>query len=332
MKDTYSSTSSLKGIAILAVLMNHYLNLNVTGDSRGFANLWVAIFFIVSGYGISHSLNRLFGDNSYTVRKILVFYYGRATRIFPLFIFALIVESLIRSNGSTVLMIPGIHYSGHYWFIPSLFQCYIFAPVIYFFMRKSRILTVCASIVLFMVITYFVKENFLPESIMRILKILRSDYRGLLFLNVFIFSLSMCLPAYLNNWKNVGLCEKKILLFIMFLFVFLGMISTKYNDSIPYVYMILNESIYALVLLFIISIYMISNTISFKIFYFIGEISYSIYLFHMSVYLSVDKIFGYGMNSLSEFMLTLVFLSLFFVACIYIKGFAKISKTFNQNN
>ena len=110
----------------------------------------------------------------------------------------------------------------------------------------------------------------------------------------------------------------------MFLFVFLGMISTKYNDSIPYVYMILNESIYALVLLFIITAYMISNTISFKIFSFIGEISYSIYLFHMSVYLSVDKIFGYGMNSLSEFMLTLVFMSLFFVACSYIKGVAKI--------
>ena len=71
MKDTLSVTNTLRGIGILVVLVNHYLTLNITGDNRGFAQLWIAVFFIVSGYGINYSLSRSsFKDGIFTFQKV----------------------------------------------------------------------------------------------------------------------------------------------------------------------------------------------------------------------------------------------------------------------
>ncbi len=319
MNNTILSTNSLKGIGILAVLINHYLNMNISGDSVGFANVVIGIFFIVSGYGIFYSLDRSFKESPLTVWKVLNFYYGRAARIFPLFFCALIIESLIRSNGTDFFMIPGIDYSGHYWFVPAIFQCYIFAPAIYFCMRKNRIVTICIALIVFIAITYVSIGNYIPESIAALLKMLRADYRGLLFFNVLIFSLSMCLPFYINNWGEVSVVEKKFLLGIVLLFVLLAMIGTKYQNDLPFLFKILNDSIYAMVLLYFVIIFMIANSISFKWLSFLGKISYSIYLFHMSVYLTIDKCFEYKMDSLMEFLFFLLFISFFFGACIYIE-------------
>jgi peptidoglycan/LPS O-acetylase OafA/YrhL len=57
--NTRDATNSLKGFAILIVLANHFLNQYVDPNNfSGLANATLSIFFIVSGYGIAHSLEQ----------------------------------------------------------------------------------------------------------------------------------------------------------------------------------------------------------------------------------------------------------------------------------
>jgi len=324
MKNTFTATDTLRGVAILAVLVNHYLNMNVSGDYVGFASLWISIFFIVSGYGIQYSLTSSFKDSSPILKKIFLFYYNRATRILPLFIFALAGESLLRSNGRTIFMIPGIHYSGHYWFVLSILQCYIFAPFVYLSIKKNRLLTVYSIFVIFLVLTFLFRKNVFPSSIVNIMDILHSDYRNIYFFNILIYSLSMCLPSYIERWKEVDILEKKMLIFIAICFVLLGMISSKYSYSLQYIDDIMQHSFYPIVLLFFLTVFVIVNRISIRIFSFLGEISYPIYLFHGILYVWIDKHYGYGLNSLIELLVTLLFLLVpFLVVCFLIEKASK---------
>ena len=83
MANTVKTTNTLKGIAITSVLINHYLNNYVQGDSSGFANLWISVFFILSGYGLFHSFSQ-HKIESFTKKNLKTFYINRFLRIFPL--------------------------------------------------------------------------------------------------------------------------------------------------------------------------------------------------------------------------------------------------------
>lgn len=328
MKNTFTATNTLRGMAILAVSINHYLNLNISGDYVGFASLWIAIFFIVSGYGIHYSLTSSFNDSppplSLILKKTFLFYYNRAIRVLPLFFIALVGESLLRSDGRTIFMIPGIHYGGHYWFVLSILQCYIFAPFIYFSIKKNRFLTICFLFVIFSALTVLFKQNVFPPSIVNKLDILHSDYRNIYFFNIFIFSLSMCLPSYFEKWTEVAIFEKKIILLIAICFVLLGMIGAKHSYSLQYLDDIMQHSFYPIFFLFVLTIFVIVNRISVRIFSFLGGISYPIYLFHRILYAGIDKYYGYGLDSLIELLITLLlFIFPFLAACVLIERASK---------
>ena len=96
MTGTFESTNTLKGIAITAVLINHYLNRNLSGDYFGFATQWLSLFFMLSGYGIYLSLEKFSIENGkLTIKNILSFYFLRIVRIFPLFIMAYILQQIL---------------------------------------------------------------------------------------------------------------------------------------------------------------------------------------------------------------------------------------------
>lgn len=77
------TTDTLKGVGISAVLINHYLNHNVSGDMKGFAAQWIFLFFVISGYGLSHSLEKRF-STGITLKFLILYYFSRFVRIFPL--------------------------------------------------------------------------------------------------------------------------------------------------------------------------------------------------------------------------------------------------------
>ena len=77
-------TDYLKGVAILTVVLNHFLNEYATHSMGGYANGMMSIFFILSGYGVFFSLSR--DREHYSLKHMLgAFWKRRILRIFPLF-------------------------------------------------------------------------------------------------------------------------------------------------------------------------------------------------------------------------------------------------------
>jgi peptidoglycan/LPS O-acetylase OafA/YrhL len=74
--ESIKTTNTLKGFAILAVIINHFTNIFISNNYGGFANQIIAIFFFVSGYGLFNSAKREFGA-AYTIKRIFLFYYKR---------------------------------------------------------------------------------------------------------------------------------------------------------------------------------------------------------------------------------------------------------------
>ena len=134
-KSNKDASNILKGIAILTVLINHYLNRYTTFESGGFANTVVAIFFLLSGYGIFISFKKRATDTDevFSFKSIVTFYISRFARIFPLFWIALVIEALIANSFQpTLLSFLGFEAGRHYWFVSSILQCYLLTPFLIF--------------------------------------------------------------------------------------------------------------------------------------------------------------------------------------------------------
>jgi peptidoglycan/LPS O-acetylase OafA/YrhL len=170
------TTNTLKGIAISAVLINHYLNLNISGDSTGFANAWIAIFFFLSGYGLFHSLTR---HNLYNAREWFLFYYQRIVRVFPLLWIAWFIDLIVRRGNISLWTPTGIHASGHYWFIPALLQCYLVSPVIYLAIKKRPIISLFTLLGILISVNYFLLGHQAPAFITKIAKFIHANWRGI---------------------------------------------------------------------------------------------------------------------------------------------------------
>ena len=87
-------TTALKGIAILVVVSAHFAS-NFEEDFyirwlTEYAIAVIAIFFVLSGYGIFQSLERRFAAGGSTARILLRFAFDRAVRIYPLYWLALL--------------------------------------------------------------------------------------------------------------------------------------------------------------------------------------------------------------------------------------------------
>lgn len=157
--DTRNTTSYIKGVAILCVITAHY----VSNYAFDFYQQWlteyavtiISVFFVISGYGIYHSLERRFQDSQATTgRTLLRFAYDRAISLYPLYWGALTLIGLLNLLGlmpafgnydnyfphdlNTVLMwlgIPVIRFFA-FWFVTSIIQCWYVAPLLYFVLRR----------------------------------------------------------------------------------------------------------------------------------------------------------------------------------------------------
>ncbi|MBN1571770.1 MAG: acyltransferase family protein [Deltaproteobacteria bacterium] len=104
-------TNWLKGIALFNVIFLHYIGKFVTVKGWSFGML--TFFFVMSGYGIYHSLKK---NNN-----IIRFYFNRALRIYPLYWIALAIYSLIKGkifSFGVIFAVPFFIVAPmHLWFI-----------------------------------------------------------------------------------------------------------------------------------------------------------------------------------------------------------------------
>lgn len=321
------TTDTLKGIAITAVLTNHYLNLNVSGDQSGFANAWIAIFFILSGYGIFYSLYRQFDDRLEDIfsLKIFRFYYQRLIRIFPLLWGAWLLQLImVQSDDLSIWTLFGIHGTGHYWFLPALIQCYLLAPFIYFGVKRNLVILLIILICGFFLLNIFLFSNQAPEIIKKIFQFANTRWRDIYFFHIILFLLGMLITKYLKPKAIVtqkGFNGKKVLYDTFFwCFVFatlILMVILKIYSSTNHLVMIA-FNVFPLLLIASLCIFSLICMVENKLFSFLGKISYPIYLFHMTFYLLLGNLGEFQVNSIKEFLLFVVLFPFFIFSCKYI--------------
>ena len=318
MKDTFGSTNSLKGFAICAVLINHYLNLNIKGHYLWFASLFVSLFFIVSGYGIYCSLDRSGIANKLRFKNLLHFYFNRLIRIYPLFIIAYLIQCLILGTPILSWALWGIHAPGHFWFIPAIIQCSLLAPLLFILIKRYRFLSLNIIVIIFIVGNLLLNYGILPSEIAKDLRFIHLHWRDVYFLYLLLFALSMFLPQCLNSWEEIPSYEKKYYFILLLAIVLTIMIVFKYQDNTYYLYSLFRKTICPLVILCVAAVYLLSNRLRFPLLAWIGKTSYPIYLFHIVIYKSIDRVSGLGKNSLMEGLIVIVTIPLFFYLCTFI--------------
>lgn len=127
------TTAALRGIAILIVLLSHFLtNFVVSHDSFGHAgNAAVALFFIASGYGNAWSLKKRQAGGHFSLRQL---YCDRFFRLYPLYWLALCGIWASTKAVPDVWAFSGL--KAPYWFVSAIIQCAVAAPLLYRILRR----------------------------------------------------------------------------------------------------------------------------------------------------------------------------------------------------
>jgi peptidoglycan/LPS O-acetylase OafA/YrhL len=317
--------SYLRGVAIIAVLINHYIIWFITRSIEGVANGIISIFFITSGYGVYISLEK---NKEFTSNTVKNFFLRRFSRIYPLYLFSLLLYSIyLYSLGATIYDFPSVlNYFAFpfyqaprwYWFIPSLLQCYLISPFLYLILKKYGINKTLAIIIALMFITHisYVISG-LPISRYYFV------YRLMFLSHIFIFSLSFCLPGI--NKDKFNLFSNHASLIFSFLFFMLMVYLTRFNN------IIINNSAIIVAPVFVFSTFIImfcivNNNIVLpfkKIINYFGNNSYPIYLFHFFYFYLLEKFGLITHGSTKSIIFTLILLPIFLLTCVAIEKSTK---------
>lgn len=324
--DPFKAQNTLKGVAIIAVLVNHYLGINVSGDISGFANTWIAVFFIVSGYGLFYSIERRFsGPGKNNLHEGVFFYFDRFMRIFPLLWLALLCQKMILGVTIPWWTMFGVHGTGHYWFIPALLQCYLLCPFIYLSARKSIGVTLISIFSLFVLVNYLIVGKFLPDNFAALLNFINANWRGVYLLHILLFSFGLSLAAYQKQCKS-GWGYDQYIKNMYFFFgvglILVFMIVVKYSQYFLFANMVITQN-YSLLLIAVLCVFTLSNNVGNIFLGYLGKISYSLYLFHIPFFLGINRFGNFPLNSIKEFLFVVGLFPFFIFFC---KSFEDLGK------
>lgn len=304
-------TFYLKGFAIVSVLINHYINNYLSKAFIGYANGIIALFFILSGYGIFYSLSKYDKINT---QAIFQYFYKRLVRIYPLYWISLLLIIFATHKlfqFKTILAIPLFQAPDIYWFITSLIQCYLIAPFLFLFIKKFGS-TKYLSLIFFLMIFDYIVYLYIGIPYSRELFVYRYLFLG----HIFLFALGMSMPLIIAKHQS-QLNDKLFVLFFFFFFVILVYYTRKEN-------MLFNNSAIHLAplfitVIFIFCLYAIATNPPLFLkgpVIAMGTYSYSLYLFHPVFYKSLAKLGIIKHGSLQSIILTLFLFPTFLLACL----------------
>jgi len=290
MRDTrtreFKSADYMRGLTILVVIINHYVNTFISAKYLGFGHTAVGLFFILSGYGIWHSLDRHMKPGKNIFLSIASFYIRRILRIYPLFLISFISYIFLFNDDnfklSFEILNPFIILPGLFWYISMLIQCYIFAPFLFLLQNKFTdkwLFLLIASIVMLYVIfnNRAINYAFLKNI----------TYLNIIFGHFMLFALGMTIPTSLDTirrsfWKQEALVPLLFLLFTSSYFA-----ARQGKDPIySYIY---------IVMCYILVLFVLSFNSKFPFESFVsavGKLSYPLYLIHLIYFLLCKRIQG----------------------------------------
>lgn len=206
-----ATTEYLRGVVILIVMVGHYL-LTYHNDFYNqyffeYASMVLAVFFVLSGYGIFFSLERRFSGKDSLKSVLAQFYFDRASRIYFTYWLALIVYNLL-PDSSMLRSLNSFSISAYlggpsmFWFVTSILECYLLAPLLFLILKKLRpavfaILLALALVVLLGVSRFFLSTGIADSGLLQAL-----SYRFLLLGNIVLFSLGMMIPYLVSKYQD----------------------------------------------------------------------------------------------------------------------------------
>lgn len=304
---TETMIDSLKGIAIVAVIVNHYVNIYLSKAFVGYANGAIAVFFVFSGYGNFYSLEKY---NKIDFSAVVNFWTKRAVRIYPLFWLSMLITGIIHRDIYSVsdYLLPNFRVQIIYWFLNAILQCYLIAPFLYLLLKRvgcGWYLLVCTAAVFFI--------NISPLSSILTNEPVFTKYKFLLMIHLLLFAVGMSLPSLVRKKNNTE--KNNLLIPLVVLFFTLGIELTRRKNVL-----FLNSQ-YIFVPLFCASVFFFCLTLiprrpSFpfkRLFTAFGKSSFSIYLFHLSYFFLISKIVFSKQAGYIHMVLTIAIFPIFFI-------------------
>lgn len=324
------TTNWFKGAAILAVIISHYFQYYTTPNLDGwvieYANGLIFFFFIFSGFGIYHSMERRF-SNGISASSLKKYYLDRALRIFPLYWIALFIVPWFQSQQfySKLHHLNGIIYytgfpaaqaPGIYWFITSIIQCYLLSPLFFIAIKKwgiKRFLISCGCFTLILIpISFMVFSGHL--NLPNFLKY-PFEYRFFFGAHLLLFGLGMIIAIF-----SPSLFKSGKMLFLFFVILSLSIYFTRYKD------MLFHDSASIIAPVFIGSSFLFclnflvrKARLPFKFLSLLGIYSYPLYLFHLPFYGLLDRLGLLRHDSIYGAIVILLFSPIFMLFCFRIE-------------
>ena len=311
-------TNYLKGLAISTIIIYHYLKffvfphgtLQYITDSGwwGFGIGAVSIFFVLSGYGIYHSLQKR--DIGWDIKKIGAFFYRRFFRIFPIFWIVIISDILVfKTNyswhaflGFTQMLDRG------YWFVGAIIICYLASIFIFYLLNKLNLKTYYAVIFLGFVAANFVYFNFSLNQNAPLQD--NYVYRSLFLSTVLLFAVGLSIPKVISLYKNRFQNKFAVITFLSLFFVMIFVTGLDFDFITQRIVTIIFLSVTCLM-----TISFIASDIKLplkKEFSFLGKYSYSLYLTHFLFFSALVNLDIINSNSYESVFYTLALLPALF--------------------
>lgn len=315
---TKDISDALKGMAIVIVMVNHYINIYLSNFFAGHANGVIALFFILSGYGMFIVFERNAELNASVITGILV---QRFIRIFPLFWISMFVLQMLNLKILFWIdyIVPNYKIFIVYWYINALIQCYLAAPLLYAGLKKIGTTGfVLALIGLVLLI------NLSPFSADLTNEPLFLKYRFLLFLHLLLFATGLSLPSIIRAGRQ-KLKNSRSFLLPLIAFLVMVVLTRKKEILFPYSTITLGLAFYLSASCFCLIIVLKNPSFWSKNFFaHIGAYSYTLFLFHMIYFALVGKLVTFFNIPGWHLAITLVLSPLFFLICVYLEKMNRV--------
>lgn len=278
----------LKGIAILAVMVGHFINRYLRDDwfayAPRFANHFVILFFIIAGHVTYVSLSKRLqhvNTSSAWLTIYATFYKKKFWRLFPLYWIALILAVLYIDTVPTLPIIFMLDSSKGFWFLVALLHCYLFAPILFIAVKRISKYAIYILIPVAVLGLHYVYAQYSGVIIQLPLVdglLHPPQYRGVFFGYLIPFGLGMSVPVMLQRRKGYKQVSQWVYYIPFFLFIALTNVlndGTLSGQLINVILLVISPLLYVG--------YLMTDKVKMPFVTYISQLgaySYSLFLFH----------------------------------------------------
>lgn len=291
-------TETLKGVAILAVLADHfsayYANQYYHLYLSGYANGLILVFFLLSGYGLYLSMDKSFPGGRITTRALSRFFVRRAARIYPLYWLALFITPFFQDRFAVLhtkagliyyLALPFPHPPRLFWFVAAIIQCYLAAPLLFAILKKVNVRIYLLAIIAATMMSIPVSLAFAGNYTADITAPQWGYFFRYVFLgNILLFALGMALAPlverYRSRFQNRAILAAALAVMVVALhYSRLSAMLFEYSMTVFALILFASSAVFCLCLLSIEP-----RVAGNRLLAACGRQSYPLYLFHIAIY------------------------------------------------